>query len=158
MRERGGACTVIVRHWLVFRCAPRTDWGGAHLTAPLLRQRPLPEGLLVLRRGGAAPSLGLLPEKETGRIGAPWGGGCAAVACGRGAEAEAPSRAAAPHSHQLQRTTREEDDLINGTLYRATRCCPCGVSFQAVLARLPDLASTESTTCKQAPAHRPWPT
>ena len=75
VRERGGAYTytVSVRHWLVFRCAPRTDWGGAHLTAPLLRQRPLPEGLLVLRRGVAAPSLGLLPEKETGRIGASLG-------------------------------------------------------------------------------------
>ena len=33
------------------------------------RAEPLPEGLLVLRRGVAALSLGLLPEKETGRLG-----------------------------------------------------------------------------------------
>ena len=35
-----------------------------------------------------------------------------------------PKPRTAPHSHQLQRTTREEDDVINGTLYRATRCSP----------------------------------
>ena len=86
-----------------------------------------------------------LPEKETGRLGASLEWRAQAVACGRGAEAEAPSRAATPHSHQLQRTTREEVDLINGTLYHGTAlraARPCGVSFQAVLARLPDLAST----------------
>ena len=66
-----------------------------------------------------------------------------AVACGRGAEAEAPSRAATPHSHQLQRTTREEDAWVNGTHYHATRCSlSCGVSFQSVLTRLTDMAST----------------
>ena len=84
-------------------------------------------------------------EKETGRLGASLEWRAQAVACGRGAEAEAPSRAATPHSHQLQRTTREEVDLINGTLYHGTAlraARPCGVSFQAVLARLPDLVST----------------
>ena len=126
---------------------PRTDvgWGPYNSTPSPTSTAAGGSSRLAPRRGGAF--LGLLPEKETGRLGASLEWRAQAVACGRGAEAEAPSRAATPHSHQLQRTTREEVDLINGTLYHGTAlraARPCGVSFQAVLARLPDLASTHN--------------
>ena len=81
---------------------PSTDvgWGPYNSTPSPTSTAAGGASRLAPRRGGAF--LGLLPEKETGRLGASLEWRAQAVACGRGAEAEAPSRAATPHSHQLK--------------------------------------------------------
>ena len=121
MRERGGAYTVSVRHWLVFRCAPRTDvgWGPYNSTPTPAATTTGGASRLAPRRGGAFPGSAARKRNWTDR---------------RVLRAEAvrqwlsgegrrrrPQAGSNTRSHQLQRTNKRRRCLINVTLTIALR-------------------------------------